>query len=234
MLRNLLLTAGLLATVAIVSAEAPKGDAAAEKAALSELNSLIGGWRGIGQVRRGSNSGAWSEHGEWTWKFEDHKASIQYDVEKGKLFRSGRVSYAPDTKTYTLVATLPDETTRTYAGQLDGKKLVLTTPEDADEVHRLTVTKLNDERTLVLYEKRTKSQEQFSRVAEVGYTRDGVRLAKEGSNGPECVVTGGVGTITVSFKGKTYYVCCTGCKQAFEDDPEGVLAEYAALKAKGK
>ncbi|MCB9949391.1 MAG: YHS domain-containing protein [Planctomycetaceae bacterium] len=26
------------------------------------------------------------------------------------------------------------------------------------------------------------------------------------------------------YKGKTYYVCCTGCKQAFEDDPEGIIA----------
>jgi YHS domain-containing protein len=42
------------------------------------------------------------------------------------------------------------------------------------------------------------------------------------------VVTGGAGTISVTHKGQTYYVCCTGCQQAFEDDPEGVLAEYAA------
>ena len=40
------------------------------------------------------------------------------------------------------------------------------------------------------------------------------------------MVTGGAASIPVSYKGKTYYVCCTGCKQAFDDDPEGILAEY--------
>ena len=67
----------------------------------------------------------------------------------------------------------------------------------------------------------------FNRVAEVGYTRDGVRLATSASSGPECIVTGGTGTMEVKYKGETYYVCCTGCKQAFEDDPEGVIREAA-------
>ncbi len=33
---------------------------------------------------------------------------------------------------------------------------------------------------------------------------------------------------------KTYYVCCTTCKQAFEDDPEGILAEYFASEEGGE
>ena len=64
-------------------------------------------------------------------------------------------------------------------------------------------------------------------MAEVGYTREGTRLADSDSTGPECVVTGGLGTIPVSYNGKTYYVCCSGCKQAFDADPEGILAEFA-------
>ncbi|MCP4510175.1 MAG: YHS domain-containing protein, partial [Fuerstiella sp.] len=45
------------------------------------------------------------------------------------------------------------------------------------------------------------------------------------------VVTGGLGTIAVSYKGKKYYVCCQGCVQAFNDDPETIIAEYnASLK----
>ena len=54
----------------------------------------------------------------------------------------------------------------------------------------------------------------------------------EGAGDKECVVTGGKGTMAVSFKGQTYYVCCSGCKQAFDDDPEGVIAEYKARVAK--
>ena len=35
-----------------------------------------------------------------------------------------------------------------------------------------------------------------------------------------CPVTGGLGTMAVSHAGKTYYVCCTGCREAFDKDPE--------------
>jgi YHS domain-containing protein len=38
----------------------------------------------------------------------------------------------------------------------------------------------------------------------------------------------------VQYKGKTYYVCCTGCRDAFLDDPEGILEEYAERVAKRK
>ena len=38
--------------------------------------------------------------------------------------------------------------------------------------------------------------------------------------------------ITVK-KGKTYWVCCSGCRDLFNDDPESVLTE-AAARVKGK
>jgi YHS domain-containing protein len=92
---------------------------------------------------------------------------------------------------------------------------------------------LNDKRMLILFEQRRQSQTFYTRVAEVGYTRQGESLAS-GSTGPECVVTGGKGTIKVSYKGETYYVCCTGCQQAFEADPEGTLADYRKELAERK
>jgi YHS domain-containing protein len=33
-------------------------------------------------------------------------------------------------------------------------------------------------------------------------------------------VSGGAANIAVSYKGKTYYVCCTGCKDEFNANPE--------------
>ena len=93
-------------------------------------------------------------------------------------------------------------------------------------MYRFTITRLNEKRTLVLHERKPARQSQYFRIAEVGYTRKGTSLAVEGADGPECVVTGGKGTIRVSYKGKNYYVCCTGCRDAFNDDPEGILAAY--------
>jgi hypothetical protein len=49
---------------------------------------------------------------------------------------------------------------------------------------------------------------------------------------PECVVTGGLGTIQVSHKGMTYYVCCSGCRDAFNENPEKILAAYEKKKKK--
>ena len=71
------------------------------------------------------------------------------------------------------------------------------------------------------------------RIAGIGYTRAGEKLAQAGGNQRKCIVTGGLGTIAVSHKGKTYYVCCQGCVQAFNDAPEAIIADYqASLKKK--
>ncbi|MGL4465489.1 MAG: YHS domain-containing protein, partial [Planctomycetia bacterium] len=32
--------------------------------------------------------------------------------------------------------------------------------------------------------------------------------------------------------GKTYHVCCTGCRDAFNDDPEKFISEANAKRAK--
>ena len=97
----------------------------------------------------------------------------------------------------------------------------------------MTFRQLSDIRLLVLYETRRESSSFYRRLGEVGYTREGARLAASGGSGPVCVVSGGAGTIKVEHKGKTYYVCCTGCRDAFNDDPDGILETYfAELEAK--
>ena len=79
-------------------------------------------------------------------------------------------------------------------------------------------------------EKRGGASGQFERLAEVGYTRQGSGFGK-GAAGRECVVTRGLGTIEVTHSGPLYDVCCTGCRDYFNEQPEKVLAEHAARKA---
>jgi len=205
--------------------------------ALAKFNSLIGGWRGVGQPRRNSTSDAWSETAEWVWDIKKDKSSvgIRYDVKNGKLLESALLTYDPQAKQYALAASFTDKTERKYVGKFADNKLTLdSATDDAGNVHQVVVTLLNDKRTLVLFQSKKAEQKLFNRVAEVGYTREGTRLATDSVGGPECIVTGGKGTITVKHKGQTYYVCCTGCRDAFSDDPETFIAEAAAKAAKKK
>lgn len=207
---------------------------AVQKQALQEFNSLIGGWRGVGMRRRNSTRGAWIETAEWVWDFK-HGVAVRYEVQKGRLLQSARVTYDPDRKEYVIAAEFAGKVKRTYRGKLQGNKLTaVSRPDKHGNTFRMSVRKLNEKRTIVLHESRRSARGQFFRIAEIGYTRKGTSLAVAGVDGPECVVTGGKGTIRVSYKGQTYYVCCSGCKQAFEDDPEGILAEYRRRLAKRK
>ena len=84
----------------------------------------------------------------------------------------------------------------------------------------------------MLLEAQEPDSKRFYRLGEVGYTREGVSFAV-GESGPVCIVTEGRGTMQVSYKGKTYHVCCSGCKDLFNENPEAILAE-AAERQKAK
>lgn len=232
-------------TLAVVADDNPKkADAKSEPAAkesraaiqdaLSEFNSLVGGWRGVGQPHRNTNKGSWIESAEWVWEIRKDHVGLRYAVKDGKQLDSGLLTWDPKTKDFVFEATLPDKSQRIYSGSFSGKKLTLQSPADADgSLHQIVITFHSDIRTLVLFQVRPKDQQQFTRVAEVGYTREGTKLADEGGGGPECIVTGGKGSMSTVYKGKTYYFCCTGCRDAFLDDPDTIIAQ-AEEKAKKK
>lgn len=231
---------GLTLMLAIRQADSDEtqsaAQATAQKNALAEFNPWIGGWRGTGQVRRGSTRGAWRENGEFVWKFSKQSVGIEYKVKEPKHIKSSLISWDTKAKHFVMSAEFKDGTKRDYTGKFEKKVLRLESKADAQGyVSRLSFRMLNSKRMLLLYEKRKATQSIYQRVGEVGYTRAGTRLAASDNTGPVCVVSGGAGTMKVSYKGKTYYVCCTGCRDAFNDDPAGIIAEYEAkLAAKKK
>lgn len=222
---------------AVVMAE-PTTSTSAKPATIQALqgyNQLIGKWRGVAQPKRGSQSGAWQEKIDAIWELKPKSQGIRWTIDGGHGMDSALLGFDDTRNEYTLVLSLSEEKQRTYRGKVEDKKLVLVSDADEKkEVHRATLTLLNENRFTILFEKRAEQQSFFNRIAEIGYQREGTRLAVAGSSGPECVVTGGLGTIAVTFKGKTYYVCCTGCRDAFNDDPEGTLADYYKRKAEEK
>jgi hypothetical protein len=233
---NLLWLLGLWSAVGPVcrplhGADGPR-EAAQEQ--LAELQVLIGEWKGVGQPARGSTAGAWKEESEWVWEFTDDSASLVFKTPEGRYFQSGRIGWNGETETFSLTANRSDSDEQdVYVGtREEGGQLVLTAEEPADgRPARITIRTVADgDRLLILYEREVGEGGRFARMAEVGYTRKGSGFGK-GTSYRECVVTGGLGTIGVSFEGNTYYVCCTGCKELFDDDPAGVLAEYRERKA---
>lgn len=205
----------------------------ADQDALRAYAPLVGGWRGVGQVERGRSRGAWTESASWAWKLTNDSAALDVTVKKGKHLKAGVLRPGKEPGTFALEATLADGTSRTFTGQPAGPgappPLVLTADPKAPAggLRRVTITPLHDTRLLVLLEAEDPERHVFYRLGEVGYTREGVAFAA-GESYPLCVVTEGKGTIPVAYKGKTYYVCCSGCRDLFNDDPEAVLAEAAA------
>lgn len=200
---------------------------------LKDFQGLIGEWRGIGQPRRGSRQGTWQETAEGVWKLTGPAPGISWQVEEGKLWKSFRLVPGDNDQPFVIDMQVDDDQLRRYSGKMiDDRLVVESLPDDAGEVYRLTLTWLNADRCLLLSEKRQSTQSFHQRIAEVAYQRQGTKLAAKDGSGPECIVTGGLGTIAVSHEGKTYYVCCTGCRDAFNDDPAGILAEWQARKNK--
>src|SRR5262249_22413531 len=131
---------------------------------------------------------------------------------------------------YELTLRTPAKESVVFTGKLDKKKLTLER-ETKDETQRLIVTMLHSNRFLYAYESKPAGKKLFSKKYTVGATKEGEAFAA-GDGKPECIVSGGLGTIAVAYKGKTYYVCCSGCRTEFLESPEKYIKEFESKKRK--
>jgi YHS domain-containing protein len=221
----------LPALVAAAPAEAPAQRTAKE--ALRPFNDLIGSWRGTGEpygTRAERQKGFWEEKIAWQWQFKGEDAWLLADVEKGKHFTRAELRYLPAGDRYELKLTTPQKETLAFEGPLKDKQLTLDRRDAGkDEAQRVVLSLLHANRYLLRYDVKAAGQTAFAPRFRVGATKEGVAFAG-GDGGPECVVSGGKGTMRVSYKGKTYYVCCTGCRDEFNAEPEKYVQEYEAKK----
>lgn len=225
------LTLLLLACNWAAPADSPPSSAAVQ--ALKPMNRLIGSWKGTGQPE-GKRQQFWIENIEWSWRFGKDDAWLSVVFDQGKHFSSGELRAVPEKDLYRLTLKTTDKKELVYEGTLDDGVLTLELRNPAqNEAERLVFELLHDNRIVYRLEKKNAGRASFTRVYRVGATKKGVPFAS-GNTGPECVVTGGEGTMTVQFKGKTYYVCCTGCRDAFKADPEKFIKEFNERKAKEK
>ncbi len=234
------LAAVCMAASTLLAAE-PPDRIADDKHSLAPLQAYVGQWRGVGQVRRGSSRGAWTEVADWSWRFGKGRAEMVAKLSDGKYFSQLRLQAGDAPDKFVLFATAaktaaPAESAEPvrYEGSRNGEALVFESVETVDPLPARISIRLvaGGDRMVVLYERRL--GDVFTRLGEVGATRVGSSFATAAASGPECVVTGGLGTIAVEYEGKKYFVCCSGCRELFDDDPAGVLAEYHQRKVEEK
>lgn len=206
---------------------------------------LIGEWTGI--LKNASTN----EAHNWIWdvKSDRNFPAIVLNVPKGEFFSEARLTYDPRKSQFLMKMTDAEGVAREFTGEFtepvkdvpsdDGKtverqfKLQLTELPSEEQTTRwqYLISQQNNNRYLMeVHRGRGKSALRLRDI--IGTQRNGVSFAKADDDYGEqtCVISGGLGTSTVSHKGKTYYVCCSGCRAAFEEDPERWIAEFEAKK----
>ncbi|HLJ11019.1 MAG TPA: hypothetical protein VKU82_07515 [Planctomycetaceae bacterium] len=233
-------------------AEEKRGQAVVD--ALQPFQLLLGRWRWI--VRTGlGDSRRTGEDLEWVWDFQTDakQPALTAESATNPYFEELRLTYLPDREKFQLATHMADGPQRVLEGAWseggepkeigDGRtlqrsyKLQLTQvlPATGDQ-WQLTLTQLDNDQYLLDLAKRSAFADRFGPLDNVRQQRLGTSFALVGSDnpGPKCIISGGLGTMTVAYKGKSYPVCCSGCAAAFTEDPERWLARLAAKeKSKG-
>ena len=197
---------------------------------------MIGGWKGTASPTANRVKG-WQESHGWAWKFEKGRpVGLTLNLEGDKTLTKGSITFDSASKKYKLAGLNADGKPVAYVGAFspDGKTLTLdrvgTTPEGKERL--IVRPNSNKIRYTLNLDRQEPGAPQYKTVITVGLTKDGESFAAGagGTDLPKCIMTGGAAGITVSYQGKSYPVCCTGCRDEFNDNPEkyAKLADAAA------
>jgi YHS domain-containing protein len=207
-----------------------------KKEALKELQDFIGGWKGNGgppPPKAAAASDLWSETIEWGWKFKGGDPALSLKVEKGRHLKEGELRYLPDKQLYQLTLVDTKGGKRVFEGAFKSNYLRMEhTDPETGEVQKITMNNAAEGvRFIYLVEHRAKGAKLFIKDYQVAATRAGESLGKTEKKN-ECIVSGGTGTMAVTYKGETFYVCCSGCRDEFFANPEKYIKEFKAKKGK--
>jgi len=246
--RTMRLAASLALLTAWLFVRPAGGDEAGPRdipAPFAPLEYLIGRWNGQGVPKDdpARQFRGWTETHTWAWSFAQGKpVGLSLTIEGGKVIESGKLTYDPARKLYRLDARecKPLGSAITFAGALDrtGKHLVLdhiaadTASSKPSGTLRLSIwPNANFIRYSMAHDLRDAGSVRFSRLIEVGLTRDGESLGGGASAAerPKCIVTGGAANMTLSYQGRTFPICCTGCRDEFNENPEKYIKKASLM-----
>ncbi|MCC6417069.1 MAG: hypothetical protein IT429_02340 [Gemmataceae bacterium] len=223
-----------LALFGTLCADLRSGGPSSAKEALQELNDYIGGWKGNGTSEK-NRTEIWQESGNWGWRFKGKDAWLTLDLTGGKHFKRGELRYLTDKGAYQLTVIDKADKARVFEGKLKNRRLVLTRDDRATGGAEQIQMYLAGGGIRFIYEfaVRPPNRTLYTKDFQVAMTRAGESFGAAAKKA-ECIVTGGLGTMAVMHKGATYYVCCSGCRDAFNEDPEKFIKEFQARKNKGR
>jgi YHS domain-containing protein len=225
MFQRFLLTfaVGLFALSLLAADKPSEADQAKSKEELQKLGEFIGKWVNNGEGTIDGKKQLWKESWEWAWKFsKDGDAWINITVNDGKVLASAEVRYDIEKKGYLVKTKDAKGNAEEFNGSMD-KKGILTLErkdEKSGDIHKWKLsTAAEGVRMNAVYDLQAGGKGLASTIYKAGGNKDGESLAG-GKKKPECIVTGGAATIQVSYQGKMYFVCCSGCKDEFEANPK--------------
>jgi YHS domain-containing protein len=230
--------AGLVAALSGSTAFAAADEGRAIPEPLAPFEHMIGSWKGQG-IPTANRIKGWSEKHMWAWKFAGGiPVAMSVVLEGNKTLAKAELTVGADGKQYRLQGIDPEGKPVTFAGTYGGtarsKMLTLDrVGETSAGKERLVIwPNSNMIRYIFALDRQEPGAPQFKRAIEVGLTKEGEQFAAGGSaaDRPKCIITGGAAAMTVSYQGKTYDICCTGCRDEFNDNPEKYVKK-AALRA---
>jgi len=221
--------------------------AAATLAALQPFQILLGDWN-WGTRKAFGDFSKTGEDLKWIWDFQSqpNQPALKGVSDGNPYFQKIWITWLPDDDKFQLTGKTPEGEVRVLQGtwtdggepreESDGKKIQHThklqltqvTPAEGDQ-YQITLSQLDNNQYLMVMARRPAAGKQFAQLDVVRQQRMGTSFAVPDSDnpGPKCIISGGLGTIQVQYKGKSYPVCCSGCAAAFKDDPEKWLAKLA-------
>jgi len=217
---------------------------------MKPLQIMLGSWHGTTQKEVGDFKGLDKSNWVWDLKTNRKQPAMVMTSDANPYFHNARLTYYPDRNIFEMQATDTEGQTRTLEGtftqpaeSFEGDdrlmhikykvELTQVEPPPGRDAWQLVFNQQDNNRFLIEIAK--KRGNRFMRVDTIATQREGTSFARsdEGYGQRECIISGGLGTMPVTFKGTTYWVCCSGCKSAFEEEPEKWIAEYNAKKAAG-
>jgi YHS domain-containing protein len=218
---------------------------------LAPLVYLVGQWNGTATPKDSAQSfRGWQETHTWAWIFIKGKPTgLSVAIQGGKVLADGQLTFDPARKRYRLDGTAPKPGGGPIAfeGALDasGKLLVLdqvgaskNATDGAGGPMRLSFRpNANFIRYTMGVDRKDAGAVQFHRATEVGLTKEGESLAAGASSSEraKCIVTGGAATMTLSYQGQTFPICCTGCRDEFNENPEKYIKKASLMaQTRGK